>query len=308
MIQPFGRAELATRMEPGRARWGVALFRALALGVSLLLGGCSPSPGLAGTATAGAPANPPSRVTPTIAVSPTRTAATLLPLPVLSGIELLVVPISIPGVDEAEALIVARVDPKKVDVRVRYAPKRPMSVRDWLSETGADVVVNAGYFTQENVATGLLISDGAVSGQTYRGFGGLFSVRAGPPQAIGLQWLKEQPYVADRRMTQAVESFPMLVQGGKVVPGINDDGRRNRRTFVALDKSGRLLLGVSRLASLTLSDLAAALAAAPALSVDAALNLDGGASSGLWARSPGDALSIESFDTVPAVITVSARR
>ncbi len=295
-------------MEAGRAMSGLALFRALALGVALVLGGCSPLPGTAGTSTPVEPANPPSRVTPTLTVLPTRNPAALPPLPVLSGIELLVVAVSIPGADEAEAFVVARVDPKKVDVRVRYAPKRPMSVRDWLVETGADIVVNAGYFTQDNVATGLLISDGAVSGQTYRGFGGLFSVRAGPPQVIGLQWLKEQPYVADRRMTQAVESFPMLVQGGKVVPGINDDGRRNRRTFVALDKSGRLLLGVSRFASLTLSDLAAALAAAQGLSVDAALNLDGGASSGLWARSPGDALSIESFDTVPAVITVSARR
>ena len=288
----------------------MTLARTLAgLVVALALAACSTSAATstpAPTITASpATRTPAARQTPTaIAQPPIPTA----PVPVRPGIEILVVPLAVTGVEAGEVLVVARIDPAKVDVRVRYAPKKPLPVQTWLADEAADLVINAGYFTQDNLATGLLIADGAITGQTYRGFGGLFAVRAGPPASLSLQWLKEKPYVADRKITQAVESFPMLVRGGKVVDGINDDGRRNRRSFVALDKSGRLLLGVSRYASLTLTDLAAALAGQSALAVDAALNLDGGASSGLGIRAPADALAIDSFEAVPAVITVTGKK
>jgi len=288
----------------------MTLARTLAgLVVALALAACSTSAATstpAPTITASpATRTPAARQTPTaIAQPPIPTA----PVPVRPGIEILVVPLAVTGVEAGEVLVVARIDPAKVDVRVRYAPKKPLPVQTWLADEAADLVINAGYFTQDNLATGLLIADGAITGQTYRGFGGLFAVRAGPPASLSLQWLKEKPYVADRKITQAVESFPMLVRGGKVVDGINDDGRRNRRSFVALDKSGRLLLGVSRYASLTLTDLAAALAGQSALAVDAALNLDGGASSGLAIRPSADALAIDSFEAVPAVITVTGKK
>ena len=281
----------------------------LGLLVSLALAACA-TPAVTLIPASTITASPATR-TPAARQAPTAVAQAPFPtepIPVRPGIEILVVPLAVPGVEAGEVLVVARIDPAKVDVRVRYAPKQPRSVQSWLTDSAADVVINAGYFTQDNLATGLLIADGAINGQTYRGFGGLFAVRAGPPASLSLQWLKEQPYVADRKITQAVESFPMLVRKGKVVDGINDDGRRNRRSFVALDRSGRLLLGVSRYASLTLTDLAATLAGQPGLAIDAALNLDGGASSGLGIRAPGDALAIDSFDEVPAVITVTAKR
>jgi uncharacterized protein YigE (DUF2233 family) len=277
--------------------------------VSLALAGCStPAATLIPAPTITAP--PATRTlvarqTPTAVAQPPIPTA---PVPLRPGIEILVVPLVVAGVESGETLVVARIDPAKADVRVRYAPKQPKSVQSWLKDEAADIVINAGYFTQDNLATGLLIADGAITGQTYRGFGGLFTVRSGPPATLSLQWLKEKPYVADRKITHAVESFPMLLRGGKVVDGINDDGRRNRRSFVALDRSGRLLLGVSRYASLTLTDLAAALAGQPALAIDAALNLDGGASSGLGIRAPVDALSIDSFDEVPAVIVVTGKK
>ena len=284
--------------------------------LSLALAACStpaatliPAPTITAPASAGAgsPATrtPAARQTPTAVAQPPIPTA---PVPLRPGIEILVVPLVVAGVEAGETLVIARIEPARVDVRVRYAPKTPRPVQTWRVDESADIVINAGYFTQDNLATGLLIADGVVTGQTYRGFGGLFAVRAGPPATLGLQWLKEQPYVADRKITQAVESFPMLVRKGKVVDGINDDGRCNRRSFIALDRSGRLLLGVTRYASLTLTDLATALAGQPALAIDAALNLDGGASSGLGIRAPADALAIDSFDEVPAVIVVTGKK
>lgn len=274
------------------------------------LGACS------GPAASGVLTGPPPTLTATAPAL--RTTATPSPLPssplpsrpitLATGIEVFAAPVSVRGADSGEAFLVARIDPVTADIRVKYSPSKPRAVREWQVALDADVVINAGYFTEDNAATALLIADGVVHGQSYRGFGGLFAVRPGPPPSLSLQWLKEQPYAADRRIFQAIESFPMLVRKGKVVDGIVDDGRRNRRSFIALDRSGRLLIGVTRYASLTLTDLAAALAGEPGLAVDAAMNLDGGASSGLWLRAPGDALSIDSLDVVPAVVVVTARR
>lgn len=274
------------------------------------LGACS------GPAASGVLTGPPPSATATAPAL--RTTATPSPLPssplpsrpitLATGIEVFAAPVSVRGADSGEAFLVARIDPVTADIRVKYSPSKPRAVREWQVALDADVVINAGYFTEDNAATALLIADGVVHGQSYRGFGGLFAVRPGPPPSLSLQWLKEQPYAADRRIVQAIESFPMLVRKGKVVDGIVDDGRRNRRSFIALDRSGRLLIGVTRYASLTLTDLAAALAGEPGLAVDAAMNLDGGASSGLWLRAPGDALSIDSLDVVPAVVVVTARR
>lgn len=199
---------------------------------------------------------------------------------------------------------VARLDPAKVDIRVRYAPQSPLTVREWHATTQADVAINAGYYTPENTALGLLIFDGRVVGQTYRGFGGMFSVRDGKP---GLQWLARQPYAPDRRITQAVQSFPMLVNAGRRVDGIQDEGRRSFRSFIGVDTRGRVLLGVAQLPLWTLTDLAAYLDDEPSLDLVTALNLDGGGSTGLWVSGASDALLMTSIDPVPAVIVATAK-
>jgi uncharacterized protein YigE (DUF2233 family) len=206
--------------------------------------------------------------------------------------------------DFDELLIVARVDVKLADLRVLYDPQAPRTARDWQADTGAALVVNGGFFDEQYRATGLLISDGQPFGRSYRGFGGMFSLRAGRPL---LQWLRTHPYRFDPAIEQAVQGFPMLVVAEQRVEGIADNGQRNRRTFIALDRDGRVLLGVTQIAQWTLTDLADFLAASPALGVVHALNLDGGASSGLWLGGGHDHLSMNSFDPVPAVIAIFGR-
>jgi hypothetical protein len=56
-----------------------------------------------------------------------------------------------------------------------------------------------------------------------------------------------------------------------------------------------------------LTDLAQFLAQSPELAVDRALNLDGGASSGLWMGGNFAGVSTNSFDPVPSVIAVNSR-
>jgi len=199
---------------------------------------------------------------------------------------------------------VVRIDTAQARLQMRYAPNDPRSVRMWQLASAADVVINAGFFNEQKQATGLLIADGKVFGKPYVGFGGMFSIRAGKPQ---LQWLAIKPYAQDKQITQAVHSFPMLVVNGKVVDGIPENGDRNRRSFVALDRQGRVILGVCYSPVWTLTDLARYLANDAELNVSDALNLDGGASTGLWVRGIADPLLIDSVEAVPEVITINGR-
>jgi hypothetical protein len=68
-----------------------------------------------------------------------------------------------------------------------------------------------------------------------------------------------------------------------------------------------VLLGVGQMAAWTLTDLATYLASEPELAVQAALNLDGGASSGLWVRGALDGMLTNSLEAVPSVIVVGTR-
>jgi len=199
-----------------------------------------------------------------------------------------------------ERLIIARVDARQATLRVLYDPQLPRSVRDWQATSGAALVINGGFFDDDYRATGLLIADGQVFGRSYRGFGGMFFLRHGKP---GIQSLRAQPYRPDPAIRQAVQSFPMLVANSRRVPPIEDGQRRNRRSFAAIDQRGRVLLGVTLMAQWTLDDLADFLASSPMLNIRHALNLDGGASAGLW-LSGRDDLSMNSFEPVPAVIAV----
>ncbi|HEY3292000.1 MAG TPA: phosphodiester glycosidase family protein [Anaerolineae bacterium] len=199
---------------------------------------------------------------------------------------------------------VVRVDMAKVNLRINYSPDQPLSVRAWYDTLKVDGVINAGFFTEDKKATGIVISNGKRFGQTYKGFGGMFSVRDGKPF---LQWLSRTPYVADDRVTQALQSFPMLIINNALVDGIPDDGSRNRRSFIAIDRNGRVLLGTCQSPIWTMSDLAQYLYKNPLLNIASALNLDGGASSGIWLRGLPDAILMDSLDVVPTVISISAK-
>ncbi len=200
-----------------------------------------------------------------------------------------------------EWLTVVRVQPGQARFRVHYEPELPRRVRQWQRDTGAAVVVNGGFFDGQNRATALVIADGVAFGRSYRGFGGMFAVRN--DGTLALFWLREQSYRPDPRIAHAVQGFPMLVVNGEVVNGIEDSGRRSRRTFVALDRAGNVLFGVTFFAQWTLTDLASYLVESP-FDTWQAMNLDGGGSSGLWIQPPYDGVSMDSLDPVPAVIAV----
>jgi len=200
-------------------------------------------------------------------------------------------------------LWLARLDPTRVRFRVVYDQANPRLVSEWFDAAKALLVVNAGYFTEDYHATGLVISDGVRNGKSYAGFGGMFAVRT---DRVEVRWLVAKPYNATEPLRHAVQAFPMLVHsGGK--PGVTeDDGNLARRTVVGQDRRGRIVFLVSPDMFFTLKDLSAFLAASD-LQLDTALNLDGGTSSGLMLAGPNGPTGVDSWVKVPSVIVAEAR-
>jgi exopolysaccharide biosynthesis protein len=209
----------------------------------------------------------------------------------------------------AERLAIVRLDPTTVRFRVHYDPFAPRPVSAWAQHLQSFLVINGGYFTPENETTGLLISDGQVWGTPYGEFAGMFAVRS--DGQVSVRWLRDQPYDPNEPVTEALQSFPVLVKPGGVMgfPADADDGRPARRTIVAQDREGRILIIVAPRGYLSLHGLAHFLADSD-LDLDVALNLDGGFSTGLWLKVDGattEPVRIDSLAPVPSVISADYR-
>ncbi len=165
---------------------------------------------------------------------------------------------------------------------------------------------NGGYFQPDFDPVGLLVAEGKL-------------VR-GPSRARLLSGalVVTDHHIALRRSTeplpgkntrQAIQSGPFLVEGGRLVPGLNNV-RSARRTAVFTDGARRW--GLVSTTSLTLEDLGTVLAD-PALlpgglKITRALNLDGGSSTSLWVEQPGQGpLYLREFGIVRDFVGVVPR-
>lgn len=197
-----------------------------------------------------------------------------------------------------ETFYILRLNPELLRFDVAYDPNTPKSLTDWQEETGALIVVNGGFFTDSNQATGLIIVDGHPSGVSYEGFGGMFTITEAGPK---LQWLMQQPYDPNETILAGLQSFPMLVTPGGQMGFADEDGLPARRTAIARDTEGRILFLLAYTGSLTLQEFSRYLVESD-LDLDVALNLDGGASTGLLLADPVE--GVAPFTLLPAVITV----
>jgi uncharacterized protein YigE (DUF2233 family) len=221
-----------------------------------------------------------------------------------SGIELRRMQATTTPGQSPSAVTVARIDPAQVRLRVLYAPDKPRMLRSWFADTRPLIAINGGFFDQAYNATALLISDSAISGASYAGFGGMLSVAPGGD--VSIRPLRDQPYDPGEELVQALQSFPMLVFPGGTTASLEDDGQRARRSAVALDRAGRLLLIASPTSRLTLHDFAGWLAESD-LEIDRALNLDGGSSTGMFVSDGDLREEIDSFGPLPIVLLVEAK-
>lgn len=282
----------------------------------MILMGCQPTPPPASpTPTPIPPAEPtPTLAQPVLSTNPPPTA-TLLPtatavadtgwVELRPGFERRQIPVLNEAGKVVELVYIVRLDPTQYQLEIGYSPGRPQSLPKWLEETQAVMVVNGGYFTEEQQATGLLIAQGEVYGQSYGGFAGMLAItQAGEAT---LRWVEQEPYRPEEQLWGALQSFPILVKPGGVLgfPADQESGRVARRTVIAQDTSGRFLFIITPLGHFTLHQLSLYLTESD-LQLDIALNLDGGPSSGLlMADFPQEGFS--AFYGLPTVITVYER-
>jgi uncharacterized protein YigE (DUF2233 family) len=208
--------------------------------------------------------------------------------------------IDIPDGDTLAQVALLRIDPARYTLRAHYRPGDPQTLMGWQQALpDAAAIINANFFTPEHTVLGLLIADGEAFGTPYTDQGGTFWIDA----QTGLPRLEANraasPEVGES--SQAVQAFPMLVEGGAQVYFDTAGDRVTRRTAIAIDDAGRVLWIVTPLLGMRLADLAAFLVEGEYGVVDA-LNLDGGGST-LMAI-PAIRYTLVSLDPVPVVLAI----
>jgi len=203
-----------------------------------------------------------------------------------------------------DTVTIVRFDLHHVKLSVGYQPDHPLSISDWAQQEHASTIINGGYFDDQNRATALVISNGQSFGSSYNGFGGMLAVDN--QGNISLRSLQQHPYDPNNeQLRQATQSSPMLILNGKATQ-FNSDARSSRRSIVAIDKQGRLLFIVSPNAVFSLGELEDLLAASD-LSIDRAVNLDGGASTAFYVHSGNQKVEVDSITSLPLVIIVRTK-
>jgi uncharacterized protein YigE (DUF2233 family) len=200
-----------------------------------------------------------------------------------------------------DTVTIARFDLHHVHISVGYQPYQPLSLNNWMKQSNALAVIDGGFFDTSNHAVALLISNGQSYGTSYSGFGGMLSVDN--QDKVSLRSLREQPYDPDNeQLEQATQASPMLMTAGQRTQ-FQANASARRWSVVAMDKQGRLLLIVSPSLAFSLDELADLLVSSD-LSLQTALNLDGGSSTGLYVNGGSQKVAIDAITLLPIVIII----
>lgn len=198
---------------------------------------------------------------------------------------------------------VLRIDLQHYTVRVRYRPGAPLRREQWQQALpDALALVNAGFYSPEYTARGLVVTDGVPREPVLESFGAILQIRSGQAR---VRSVVSEPYRGEM-LEQAVQAFPMLVRNGAPAFEHIEHDEQTRRTAAAHDSHGRVLLIATTFPGIHLLDLAQFLSQSD-LDIVNAVNLDGGSST-LMAFSPAlSAFSIEPIYPLPTVLAVYPR-
>lgn len=213
------------------------------------------------------------------------------------GIELRAAYIELPESGPAEILLL-RIDLTQYTFHIHYNPDDPALVSEWARQLGAPIVINGGFFDPEYETVGLLAVDGELHGYTLEDKGGMLSVRSGETT---IRSLIDFPYQPGETFDQAVQGLPMLINPGGSRADFDLPDRPSRRTAVGLDAQSRLIVMTIYTFTVSLYQLRDWLVASD-LGLDAALNLDGGKSTGLYLNTSRRELLIDTIESVPSVV------
>jgi exopolysaccharide biosynthesis protein len=204
-----------------------------------------------------------------------------------------------------ESLHIWRLDQTSFRLDVAY-DSSPKTLDAWQSKTNAAMVINGGYYSIANekyFPDGLTIVNGQASGRSFNRSGGMLAIL---DDRAELRWLAQEPYNPSESLRAALQSFPVLVQpGGQLGYGADKESHAQaRRTVIAQDRAGRILLMVAPQGHFTLHQLSLYLTQSD-LNLDIAINLDGGGSTGIFVANPRELIS--PTRPIPFVILVYPR-
>src|SRR6516162_4432861 len=154
-------------------------------------------------------------------------------------------------------------------------------VRSAVDEATGIAGINGGFFEADLSPLGLLISNGRLIHPIQKAnlLSGILLVKEGRPRIV-----RSRELSSIKGIEQAIQCGPFLVEGGRVVPGLNTE-RVAPRTFVFSCGSSCWGFGICR--SVTLAAMSEMLAKAKWIRdnrIIQAVNLDGGSSTALYAR------------------------
>lgn len=202
-----------------------------------------------------------------------------------------------------DGLSALRHAPKAVQYSAMFQPdpNQGQTVGEWLSEDPqAIAAVNCGFYRDDRGAyhhIGLLMTEGKTLAKLRSGWGGVLIVRNGAAAAV------RKPRRLIAPATLGLQGWPMLVEDRTRIPQLND-GDLARRTAVGVDNQGRVVWVVAPL-GLTLADFAQRLLEQD-LGLVEAVNLDGGASTGLrWHAQPNARMSGPDSLPIPCAVLLS---
>lgn len=176
-------------------------------------------------------------------------------------------------------------------------------VADWAQEVeGSILVVNGVYFTETYDPAGSLILDGEEIVNTAYDLDKSGYIVLQPEFDIVNTKVES---IKEDELIEAGQSYPFLIWDGKAAVE-KDSGLTARRTFIGQDKSGFIYLGVVSSDEVSLYELARVLQEVD-VSWQAVMNLDGGPSTGLAARTQKKTELINSPVSVPNVILVERK-
>ncbi len=179
-----------------------------------------------------------------------------------------------------------------------------LSLDDHQKQTNAICVLNGGFRETFNAheTIGLLIIDGKIVNPLTTRYSGIFAVNN-----TGAFILYTKDFTTPRDYKYALQAYPVIVdKGGRVSVGIQPD-KVFHRTFVAVDRENRIILGIST--PVSLYQLATYLSQNNGLNCTIALNLEGGGGvSGMVIKLKDFSKKIDVYDyPVPNAIAVFSK-
>lgn len=168
------------------------------------------------------------------------------------------------------------------------------NLRDAMEQNGCIAGLNGGFFGADFKPLGGVWQDGKQVHPYYS------SARKGLASGViwsgtgGIHIVRREHFKANSGVKQGIQTGPMLISNGATVSGLSTE-RPRPRSFVLTDWKGNWMLGTS--SSVTLAELSEILDSTkvfPGMTINRAINLDGGRSTAFYLKQDNNKVTYQS--------------